>query len=352
MPRIIVLSTLSLLFLASNASAAEVSQFVPGLNAPIPVSEEILNGDVARVVFSVENAEEKNDSSEFAERESGSRNATVWEKVHFDNTVTPPKDMTFLMPQSVLRQNPKPYYRATSPTGEPYICFLVPPLETTVRLGEFCLLKYDMRGRIHDINSFDLTCDSVGTGFRYTFEYVDEENCQEARIFFRKDEGYVHKGKEIAAGEELEIGLIEFQYENDTFEKFFSNDSNYFLSPYKTELIYDERGFLTSKAQFNGLNKLGPDRTWYYRNYEQDRFGNWTRRDVYLDERLIGTYKRDIYYADEPLPDLPEDATDAENVEPDSEVKWKMDFCDSIHYLLSCAYTFCAYEFFPVEQQQ
>jgi len=347
MLRIITLSILSLFFLASNVNAAEVSQFVSSLIAPVPISEELLNGDVELVVFSVEYAESS--PAEYTERITGTQNISVWEKVCLDNTVTPPPpNMAFLMPQSLLQQNPKPFYCVTSSTGEKYACFLAPPINTgrgIVGLGDFFVSKYDTRGRIRDMNYLSLRWNSTGTGFRYTFEYGDEDDCQEARIFFRKDEGYVHGDKEIAPGEDVQICLITLQYENGRLKKFSSNDSNYFMSPEKTELTYDERGFLTSKAQFNGPDENEPRYTWYYRNHEQDHFGNWIRRDVYYNEQQIGTYKREIYYAGDTLPDFPKDLAVAENTELDSETKWSRDFIGSIYYLLSCASTFCKYEF-------
>lgn len=339
MQRTFALSVLFLFFLASNVKAADVSQFVPSLEAPIPISEKLLNGDVALVILTAEYVDQENDS----------QSASVWEKVALDNTVTAPENMTFLMPRSALQKTPKPYYRRTSSTGETYTCLLVTPSPIEggfLALANFWVVKYDTRGRICDMNFLESGGYGVGTGFRYTFEYGDEEDCQEARIFFRKDEGYVHEGKEIVPGEDVEIGLIEFQYENGRLKKFFSNDSNYFFNPEKTELTYDEHGFIASKALFNGPDEKEPKYTWHYRNYEQDRFGNWIRCDVYFNEKPAGTYHREIYYVGDTLPDFPEDLPDEKNAEWESEFRWKMDFCESFLYLMSCAYTFCTYEFF------
>ena len=310
MSRIFVPFALSLVFLVSNLNAEDVSQFVPSLVAPIPISENLLNGDVELVMISAEYAKQDTDSTENTKQTPTAQNLDVWEKVHFDREVaTPPKNMTFLMPRSILRQNPKPYSCVTSPSGEAYTCF---QMKSKHAYGGLFVSKYDVRGRICGMDILD----SVGnnpSGFRYTFEYGDEDDCQKARIFFRKDEGYTHKGKEIAPGEDVEIGLIELQYENGKLKKYFSNDSNYFLSPEKTELTYDEHGFLASKAEFNDPNAPEPRYTLYYRNYEQDRFGNWTRRDVYLNDQLQGTARREIYYAGDTLPDLPEDLPEGHN---------------------------------------
>ena len=346
MLRAIVLFALSLVFFVPNTIAAEISQFVPTLIAPVPISEELLNGDVVRLIYSVEYAEQNSDAPKYAI-------PRVWEKVCLDDTVTPPSGMTFLIPQFSLRQNAKPYYRATSPTGEKYTCFLIPPAKIErgmVSLGDIYVLKYDARGRIRDMNFLGVRWNSTGTGFRFTFEYGDEEDCQEVRLYFRKDEEYVHEGKEIAAGEDVEICLIEFQYENGRLKKYFSNDSNYFISPEKTELTYDEHGFLASKAEFQGPDALEPGCTWFYRNYEQDHLGNWTRRDVYFNELLAATENREIYYAGDLLPDCPEDSPDTEIAESESGTEWIMDFASSISWLLSCTLTFCSYEFFPAVQ--
>ena len=349
MPRIIVPFILSLCFLASNASAGEVSQFVPTLDATILISESLLNGDVELVIISVEYAEQDADSVEYAKRLFGEQNIAVWEKVHLDNKiVTPPKDVTFLMPRSILRQNPKPYYRVTNPLEEAYTCFLLPPPDKYMS-GSFGVFKYDMRGRICDMNIFEPSQKNMGTGFHYTFEDGNEDDCQKARIFFRKDEGYLHEGKEIVPGEDVEIGLIEFQYENGKLKRHFSNNSNYFLSPSKTELTYDEHDFLASKAEFE-INFQKPNYTLYYRNYEQDSFGNWTRRDVYLNDQLQGTARREIYYVGDPLPDLTKDLTDARKIELEFETGWKMNFWESIFMLLYSTANFCSNEFFSSEQ--
>ena len=350
MPRIIVPFILSLCFLVSNVNAGEVSQFVPTLDAPIPISEKLLNGDVALAIISVEYAGQDAGSVEYAKRLFGEQDIAVWEKVHLDNKiVTPPKDMTFLMPRSILRQNSKPYYRITNPSGDAYTCFLMPPLGKYMS-GNFFVFKYDTRGRICDMNILEPSQKSMGTGFHYTFEYGNEDDCQQTRIFFRKDEGYLHEGKEIAPGEDVEIGLIEFQYESGKLKKYFNNDSNYFFGPSKTELAYDECGFLVSKAEFNDPNAPEPRYTLHYRNYEQDRFGNWTRRDVYLNDQLRRTVRREIYYVGDPLPDLPEDLTDARKVELEFETEWKMNFWESIFILLYSTANFCSNELFPSEQ--
>ena len=68
MPRIIVPFILSLIFIASNVSAAEISQFVPTLVAPIPVSENLLNGDAELVIITVEYAKQDTDSAESAKQ--------------------------------------------------------------------------------------------------------------------------------------------------------------------------------------------------------------------------------------------------------------------------------------------
>jgi hypothetical protein len=345
MLRFLLLSILPLLIFVPNTIAADVSQFLLSFNPPF--SEEFLNGDVELVIFSVEYAEQETVTAEYAEQETGEQNNTIWMRVHLDDTVTQPPNVTFLVPQSILRQNPKPYYRTTSSMGEKFTCFLMPPGKSErglVSVGSFIVWKYDSRGRIRDMNYLDVTWNS--TGFRYVFEYGDEDGgCQAVRLFFRKDDRYVHEGKEIAPGEEDEICLIEFQYENNRLKKYFSNDSNYFFSPEKTEMTYDEHGFLASKAVFDGTDAQEPECTWYYRNYEQDHFGNWTHRDVYYNEQRIGTYHRKIYYTGDTLPDFIEDLTNTESVELESGSEWKMDFPTSIFWLLSCASKFCSYEY-------
>ena len=305
MLRIILLFILLLVVFVPNTHSEETSQLIPMLVPEIPLSEAMLKGDVALMIESVEF---------FVDTESDmpvTMVSKIWKKIDIKNPATP-TDMTFLIPLDFLQRNARPYYHFNGPARERFTCFLHP-----APYSSLTLIKYDSRGRIRAIQPYEPPTRFDNTGFRLDFIYGDEKECQETKAFFRRDKN------------EEEIGRTEFQYEDGKLARLVSEDSNYFVSPHKTELTYDEHGFLASQAEFNAPDEQEPMITLYFRNHEWDRFGNWTRRDVYHNEQLAGAEKREIYYAGDPLPDIPVKESAAENTES-GMTKRKMDFVTSI----------------------
>ena len=273
--------------LAVVPSVAEISQKIPTPDVPLPLLEKMLHGNVIRMVESVERVKPESDTQP-------PKISIVWEKVEFDDTVTPLPEMTFLMPWTFLQQNATPYFRTTDSRGQKGICFLV-----FINWGNYLLVPYDSQGRIRGILLSDLL---QILSFRYKFMYNDENemDCHEVKLFFR----------DFDEASESEIGQVKLQYENGRLMRMLSDGGGYFFGKEKKELTYDEDGFLTSEANFDGPDKHEPRYVTYYRNYEQDHHKNWIRRDVYLDEQRIRTEKREIYYAGDTLPEILHDEPD------------------------------------------
>ena len=282
------------LLLTAASYAVEVSQIIPTFVAPIPVSEGLLNGDV---IFYIKTAE-------FADQEGNTSDEVIsmtWEKIKFDNTETSPSAMSFLIQRPVLQRFAKPYGQFINSAGEKYTYVLMP--------GGL-LLKYDALGRICVMRQMDFGI--VGNGMRYEFEYDSKDDRYEfglVKMILSEDK------------QETEIGQIKLHYESEKLIRFISDGDSYYLrNEYeRTELTYDDHGFLESEAYFYGYDEQEPRYTWYHRNYEQDHHGNWIRRDIYLNEHLRGTEKREIFYVGDQLPDFSDELPDVENAEIETE---------------------------------
>ena len=153
---------------------------------------------------------------------------------------------------------------------------------------------FDLRGRIRKMRSLRLLeclypSLSRMNSFRYEFLYSGENGdyCDEAKLFFLRD-----------GAPECEIGQVALRYEAGRPVEYLSTGDSYFLNDEKEVLKYDAQGFLTSKSTFN----VTPSKlvyTVYFRNYEIDSHENWTHRDVFWDERFVGSETRKIEYAKE-----------------------------------------------------
>lgn len=284
------IAVITFLLLTVTVAAAEVSRMIPIRDVAIPLSEELLNGDVVRMVYS-------------AETEVAQAGSMVWEKVDLDDSAMP--GMTFLMPQAAIERNPKPFLRSVGASKEKYTYFWVPmkmdEIESIPGIPEiylhmhrtYILSKYDSHGRIREMRPFVLwnALTGISPSFRYKFEYGDENDCRRFRSIFR------HADLKT----ESEIGLTKLQYEDGRVTQLISKGNTLFFNPGKIELTYDEHGFLASMTAFED-DRQQPWYTKFYRNHEHDRHGNWTRRDVFLGEQRRGTEKREIYYTGDALP--------------------------------------------------
>lgn len=278
-----------------------VTQKLPINAAPLPQSEQMLRGDVVRMVETAKLApqEENWAGAErlylLAWKKTDERTFSLaWQKAAMDDAAAVP-GMTFLMPEAGSFKDVKPYFSSTSRPGATDICFVFPTdKEEMSGLKPWQMVRYDARGRIRDLRSFSLLgllAPFQLSSFRYEFHYGDESdaNCREARLFFNNPNTKT----------EEEIGYIRLQYEAGRPTGYLSGGASYFFSDKKTELAYDDHGILQWNITYNGHgDDAKPQSVLHYQDHELDDRGNWTRRDVYANGQLLAVETREIEYAE------------------------------------------------------
>lgn len=281
-------------------AATKLTQKLPLCDVPIPQSEQMLKGEVVRMVETAklpppeEGMPRAERNYAMGWKKVDERTYSIaWQKVAMDDAVAVP-GMTFLMPHAEAFEDVKPYCANASRPGETDICFVF-PLDRKDLLGmsPWVLARYDAQGRILAFQSFswlDLLTSAMSS-FRYEFHYDGENdaNCREVKLF--------HKNPRIKTEEE--IGYMRLQCEAGLPVQYLSGGASYFFSDEKTKLIYGDHGFLTAKITYDGHgDDANPAYMFHYQNYEHDRHGNWTSRGVYVSGQLLGVETREIVYAE------------------------------------------------------
>lgn len=302
--RFFALHIFMLLFLARTPClSAEFSQMVP-TQVPIPMSENLLRGDVLRVVVTMELPTE--DAALRGTNRTQDSASLEWKKVDLSDLESPP-EVHFLVPQNGLFDISKPYFAIATHSEEKRICFFTPLItrESLDVLTNFLVTTYDYRGRIHDLTSIN-PCDLLFassdfsaaqlSSFRYSFSYNDSEKDNVSEVVL-----YLRPAGRKKYRDEYEIGRIQAFYENGRLARFLADGDKYFFSKSTTKLTYNADGFLASKEETDENDQLVLHGSMSYRNYEKDDHGNWTRRDIYRrdhlgNEQFQGTQKRVIEY--------------------------------------------------------